>query len=69
MWNASLVFRDTISNIPGITYIKFFLTSRKLIFSLCNKTFLDFNRTTIERGKIYTPKYTTTHFTRLIQAL
>jgi hypothetical protein len=31
--------------------------------------FLDFNRKTIERGKIYTPKYTTTYFTGLIQAL
>jgi hypothetical protein len=46
----------------GIKYIKFFFTSRKLIFSLCNKmennqyhtvgTFLEFNRKTIERGKI-----------------
>jgi hypothetical protein len=32
-------------------------------------TFLEFNRKTIERGKIYTPKYTTTHFGGLIQAL
>jgi hypothetical protein len=32
-------------------------------------TFLEFNRKTIERGKIYTPKYTTTHFTGLVQQL
>jgi hypothetical protein len=32
-------------------------------------TFLEFNRKTTERGKIYTPKYTTPDFAGLVQAL
>jgi hypothetical protein len=80
MWKASLIVKDTKQQfryIVALRILSFFFTSRKLIFSLCNqmennqyhtvRTFLEFNSKPIERGKIYTPKHTTTHFAGLIQ--